>query len=104
MGDGGSGGDPDNYAQNPLEHLGKMLRIDVDNGNPYGIPASNPYYGQTDTLPEIWALGLRNLWHLALMRFWAICGLEGNVGQGNLEEVDYQPAASNRGYKLRLAL
>ncbi|MBK6610727.1 MAG: PQQ-dependent sugar dehydrogenase [Chitinophagales bacterium] len=93
MGDGGSGGDPDNYAQNPLEHLGKMLRIDVDNGNPYGIPASNPYYGQTDTLPEIWALGLRNPWRFS---FDALLGdmWIGDVGQGNLEEVDYQPAAS----------
>ena len=46
MGDGGSGGDPENRAQNPRELLGKMLRIDVDHrtgGRPYAIPATNPY-------------------------------------------------------------
>ncbi len=44
LGDGGSGGDPQNRAQNPLVFLGKILRIDVDHGNPYTIPDSNPYY------------------------------------------------------------
>ncbi len=56
MGDGGSGGDPNNYSQNLNSLLGKMLRIDVDNGSPYTIPNDNPYGD------EIWASGLRNPW------------------------------------------
>ena len=43
MGDGGSAGDPGNRAQNLAERLGKILRIDVDSGDPYGIPPSNPF-------------------------------------------------------------
>src|SRR5688572_28473827 len=54
MGDGGSGGDPQNNAQNRAHLLGKMLRIDVDSGNPYGIPPTNPFVGQSSTRPEIW--------------------------------------------------
>ena len=56
MGDGGSGGDPQNYSQNLNSLLGKMLRIDVDNGSPYAVPNDNPYGD------EIWASGLRNPW------------------------------------------
>ena len=54
MGDGGSGGDPDNYAQNTQSLLGKMLRLDIDNGNPYSIPSDNPFLGSINTLEEIW--------------------------------------------------
>lgn len=63
-GDGGDGGDPQNRAQNLNSLLGKLLRIDVDNGTPYGIPADNPFLldGDDNTLPEIWAYGLRNPW------------------------------------------
>src|SRR5207249_5155956 len=43
MGDGGSGGDPQNRAQHPDSLLGKLLRIDVDHGDPYAIPANNPF-------------------------------------------------------------
>ena len=53
MGDGGSGGDPENNAQNPGTLLGKMLRIDVDSGNPYAIPASNPYVENLEVL-DLW--------------------------------------------------
>ena len=59
MGDGGSGGDPENRAQNPQELLGKILRIDVDHrtgGRQYAIPATNPYR-RGGGKPEIWALG-----------------------------------------------
>ena len=63
-GDGGSGGDPLNYAQNKNTLLGKILRIDVDNGTPYTIPPTNPLVGQANVREEIWAYGLRNPWRI----------------------------------------
>jgi glucose/arabinose dehydrogenase len=96
MGDGGSGGDPNNRAQNPLSRLGKMLRIDVDNGTPYGIPASNPYFGQTDTLPEIWAMGMRNPWKFSFDELTGDMWI-GDVGQNAQEEIDFEPAGSPGG-------
>src|SRR5687768_2125245 len=70
MGDGGSGGDPGNRAQNPLELLGKMLRIDVETGRPYtySVAPSNPFVGREGFRPEIWALGLRNPWRFSFDR------------------------------------
>lgn len=94
-GDGGSGGDPENRAQNLGDLLGKMLRIDVETGNPltYTVPASNPFVGQTDVLPEIWAYGLRNPWRYSFDvqtgDLWIA-----DVGQNAWEEVNFQPAAS----------
>ncbi|HYC58880.1 MAG TPA: PQQ-dependent sugar dehydrogenase [Thermoanaerobaculia bacterium] len=93
MGDGGSGGDPDNRAQNLGDLLGKMLRIDVNSGSPYAIPPSNPFVGQTGARPEIWSLGLRNPWRFSFDRFtgdlWTA-----DVGQGQWEEINFQPATS----------
>ena len=96
MGDGGSSGDPGNRAQNPKEYLGKMLRIDVNQGNPYAIPASNPFYNSTTTLGEIWALGLRNPWRFSFDRLTGDLWIA-DVGQDALEEIDFQPAASRGG-------
>ncbi|HEV3486590.1 MAG TPA: PQQ-dependent sugar dehydrogenase, partial [Vicinamibacterales bacterium] len=59
MGDGGSGGDPGNRAQNLGDLLGKMLRIDVDSAQPYAIPPSNPFITRPGARPEIWAYCLR---------------------------------------------
>jgi len=53
LGDGGSGGDPDNRAQNLDEFLGKILRIDVDGASPYAIPATNPFRTTPGARPEI---------------------------------------------------
>src|SRR3954466_15146937 len=57
-GDGGSGGDPNNNAQDRTQLLGKILRIDVDHGLPYTIPASNPFFAFNSARNEIWAYGL----------------------------------------------
>lgn len=96
MGDGGSGGDPGNRSQNPKELLGKMLRIDIDNGNPYSIPTTNPFYGSTAVLPEIWASGLRNPWRFSFDRLTGDLWIA-DVGQNAVEEVNFQPADSKGG-------
>src|SRR5687767_4865131 len=96
MGDGGSGGDPQNFAQNRAQLLGKILRIDVDSGNPYGIPPTNPFVGLSGMRPEIWAQGMRNPWRFS---FDSITGdlWIADVGQGDVEEIDFQPASSRGG-------
>ena len=98
MGDGGSAGDPQNYAQNPRSLLGKMLRIDVDGGDPYGIPPDNPFVGDDpeDVLDEVWALGLRNPWRFSFDRATGDLWIA-DVGQNAREEVNLQPASSSGG-------
>lgn len=94
FGDGGSAGDPNGNGQSLNTYLGKLLRIDVDGGDPYGIPADNPFAGSDHG--EIWAYGLRNPWRFA---FDALTGdlYIGDVGQNQWEEVDYLPAGSPGG-------
>ncbi|MFT7589593.1 MAG: hypothetical protein ACI959_001812, partial [Limisphaerales bacterium] len=96
MGDGGSFGDPGNRAQNPLNLLGKTLRLDVAGAVTYTIPADNPFAGSTDTLPEIWHLGVRNPWKFA---FDSENGdlFMGDVGQNDWEEVNIQLGTSTGG-------
>lgn len=96
MGDGGSGNDPGNRAQNPQELLGKILRIDVDNGDPYGIPADNPFVDDPNTLDEIWAIGVRNPWRWSFDRQTGDLWIA-DVGQSAREEVNFQMAASPGG-------
>jgi glucose/arabinose dehydrogenase len=98
MGDGGSAGDPGNRAQNPLELLGKILRLDTETGRPftYTTPANNPFVGRAGFRPEIWALGLRNPWRFSFDRATSDLYI-GDVGQGLFEEVDFQTAASTGG-------
>jgi Glucose / Sorbosone dehydrogenase len=100
MGDGGSGDDPNNRAQSPTSLLGKMLRIDVSGSpaNGYTVPADNPDFtmkGVANALPEIWAFGLRNPWRYSFddVGPGATGALViGDVGQGQREEIDYEPA------------
>jgi glucose/arabinose dehydrogenase len=92
MGDGGSGGDPNQRAQDPLQLLGKMLRLDVDLSAPH-IPPSNPFVGDPSTLDEIFALGLRNPWRFSFDRATGDLYIA-DVGQGAREEIDQQFAAS----------
>ena len=101
MGDGGSGGDPENRAQNPDSLLGKLLRIDVDGGDPYAIPTGNPFRNGGGA-PEIWAVGLRNPWRFAFDRSAGLLYI-GDVGQGAWEEVDVEPASQgglNYGWRI----
>jgi glucose/arabinose dehydrogenase len=96
LGDGGSGGDPLNNGQSLDTLLGKILRIDVDGAAPYVVPASNPFVGVPGALPEIWAYGLRNPWRFTFDRLTGDLFI-GDVGQGEWEEIDLQPAASGGG-------
>ncbi len=96
LGDGGSGGDPQNNAQNLNSLLGKLLRIDVDGAVPYAIPADNPFVGQLNVREEIWAYGLRNPWRFSFDRLTGDLFI-GDVGQNRFEEINFQPAASTGG-------
>jgi glucose/arabinose dehydrogenase len=102
LGDGGSGGDPHGNGQSLDTLLGKLLRIDVNSGSPYGIPADNPF-ANGGGLPEIWAYGLRNPWRFS---FDSATGdlYIADVGQDTWEEVDFLPArtagGSNFGWNL----
>lgn len=88
LGDGGSAGDPQGNAQNPATLLGKMLRLDVDSGNPYTIPPGNPFAGATGSeRPEIWRMGLRNPWRFSI-DFQSGNLYIGDVGQNQWEEID----------------
>jgi len=100
LGDGGSGGDPQGHAQNERSLLGKMLRIDVDGGDPYAIPPSNPFANGAEGAPEIYALGLRNPYRF---RFDPVTGVlwAGDVGQGEREEIDRITLGGNYGWNLR---
>lgn len=95
LGDGGSAGDPGNRAQNKNQLLGKILRIDVNNGDSYSIPEDNPF-AASDGEPEIWALGLRNPWRFSFDRKTGDLFIA-DVGQGEREEINFQPANSKGG-------
>jgi glucose/arabinose dehydrogenase len=113
MGDGGSGNDPENRAQNPAELLGKMLRIDVNvpdsNPNGYAVPSTNPFVsgGPAGVLREIWSFGLRNPWRYSFdlpSRGGTGALVIADVGQGAWEEIDYEPAGRggrNYGWRYR---
>ena len=113
LGDGGSGNDPENRAQDGATLLGKMLRIDVSVGDGdergYRVPPDNPFLRDAPAaaLPETWAFGLRNPWRYsfddpALGGTGAL--LVADVGQGGYQEVDYEPPGGggrNYGWRLR---
>jgi glucose/arabinose dehydrogenase len=102
LGDGGSGGDPDNRAQNVADLLGKVLRIDPhpSGGRPYGIPADNPFRSAAGARPEVWAYGLRNPWRFS---FDGDTFYLADVGQNRVEEVNAVPpgrqAGANYGWR-----
>ena len=100
MGDGGSGGDPNDYGQNLNSLLGKMLRIDVDGETGYAIPADNPYVGIAGE-DEIWAVGVRNPWKFSFDRQTGDLWIA-DVGQSEIEEINkaaYTEAGLNYGWR-----
>lgn len=117
IGDGGSGGDPGNRAQNTSNLWGSMIRINVDSGSPYSIPANNPFADEDDLLcnteanmitkdadnencPEIYAWGLRNPWRWSFDATTQDLWLA-DVGQDGWEEVDIIQRGGNYGWRIR---
>ena len=96
-GDGGSANDPPNNAQNLDVLLGKILRIDPRNGNPYAIPPGNPYAAPGDgARDEIWAYGLRNPFRASFDRATGDLTIA-DVGQNRAEEIDFSPRGTDAG-------
>ncbi|PNY82079.1 PQQ-dependent sugar dehydrogenase [Deinococcus koreensis] len=103
LGDGGSGGDPQNNAQNLASPLGKLLRFDVK-GEGAKPAAGNPFAGRQGANANVWAYGLRNPWRFSFDRESGNLVIA-DVGQNAFEEVDFQPRASkggeNYGWRVR---
>jgi glucose/arabinose dehydrogenase len=100
VGDGGGSGDhhgKTGNGQNLNSLLGKILRIDVDKGNPYSVPPDNPFVGKA-ALPEIWAYGLRNPWRFSFDKKSEklFCS---DVGQNLFEEIDIIDKGKNYGWR-----
>lgn len=92
MGDGQTGGIPSTPAQDPASILGKMLRLDVDHGDPYGIPKDNPFAGKPGARQEIYMLGLRNPWRWSFDRETSDLWIA-DVGEDLREEIAMLPMA-----------
>lgn len=102
VGDGGDGGDPFNNAQDRSTLLGSVLRIDVkpaDDTVGYLVPASNPYVGEENVRPEIYAHGFRNPWRFSFDRETGDMWL-GDVGQETFEEINKVVAGGNYGWRV----
>ena len=91
MGDGGSGGDPHGHGQNRATLLAKMLRLDVNRGDPYALPRDNPFVGRAGMRGEIWAYGLRNPWRFCFDPPSGMLYIA-DVGQNRWEEIHVAPA------------
>uniref|UniRef100_A0A8C2K005 HHIP-like 2 n=1 Tax=Cyprinus carpio TaxID=7962 RepID=A0A8C2K005_CYPCA len=113
-GDGGKAGDPFGKfgnSQNRSALLGKVLRIDVNgsstDGKPYKIPPDNPFLGEPDAKPEVYAYGVRNMWRCSVDRGDPLTGYGrgrifcGDVGQNRYEEVDIIVKGGNYGWRAK---
>uniref|UniRef100_A0A7N8XIR3 HHIP-like protein 1 n=1 Tax=Mastacembelus armatus TaxID=205130 RepID=A0A7N8XIR3_9TELE len=113
IGDGGRAGDPFGKfgnSQNKSTLLGKVLRIDIDNnddGAPYSIPSDNPFLGENEARPEVYAYGVRNMWRCSIDRGDPLTGSGrgrmfcGDVGQNKYEEVDLIVKGGNYGWRAK---
>ncbi|MCG3125475.1 MAG: hypothetical protein CHACPFDD_00298 [Phycisphaerae bacterium] len=106
VGDGGNANDEGlghtadlGNAQDLTTLLGKILRIDVDGGDPYGIPADNPLTDTSGARAEIFAWGLRNVWRFSIDTDGRLFAAD--VGQGQREEINLVTAGGNYGWRIR---
>lgn len=110
VGDGGGANDNEaghtpgiGNGQDKLTLLGKILRIDVNSGDPYAIPPDNPFALQDDAKGEIWALGLRNPWRASFDQGGSHRLFVGDAGQDLFEEVDIIRRGGNYGWRIKEA-
>ena len=96
LGDGGAANDPEGRGQNLSDLLGSILRVDVQSGTSYTVPADNPFVGQAGVQPEVWSYGLRNPWRFTFDRVTGDLYIA-DVGQEHYEEVDVAPGGANPG-------
>lgn len=96
IGTGGTAVELQHFAQDLNSLYGKILRIDVDTGDPYGIPPDNPFVGRDDARPEVWAYGLRNPWRFSFDRLTGDLYI-GGPGQFTEEWIDYSPIGEAAG-------
>ena len=104
---GDGGGQNDQHGrygngQNLNVLLGKIMRIDV-NQQPYGIPKDNPFVGNPNARPEIFAYGFRNPWRISFDKKTGQL-FAGDVGQDDYEEVDIVKKGGNYGWRIREGL
>ena len=86
-------------GQDMTNLLGNILRVNVDGGNPYGIPADNPFVGDSDVRPEIWASGLRNPWRCSFDMADGSTLICGDVQQNSYEEINVIEKGRNYGWR-----
>lgn len=91
---------PEGNGQNLQTLMGKVLRIDVDQGEPYSVPQDNPFVGK-EARPEIWAYGLRNPWRMSFDRGGNRELFAADVGQDGYEEVDIIRKGGNYGWRIK---
>lgn len=110
VGDGGGANDIDEghtpeigNGQDRLKLLGKILRIDVDSGDPYSIPPDNPFADQDDARGEIWSLGMRNPWRASFDLGGSHRLFVGDAGQDLFEEIDIIRRGENYGWRIKEA-
>lgn len=111
LGDGGQANDSGvghnaqiGNGQDLMTLLGKILRIDVDKGEPYAIPSDNPYVTGENARPEIFAYGFRNPWGISFDRGGSKELFAADVGQDAWEEVNIVTKGGNYGWRIREGL